>query len=411
MTEGGARVNEALALRLRAVESRNLTFVAPGWPVFWKSARGSLVRDAADREFIDFTSGFGVAAFGHAHPAVALAAAEQGRVLPHGLGDVHPPVVKVELLERLAATVPWPSRTILGLNGSDAVEAALKTALIATGRPGVIAFEGAYHGLIGSALEVTWRREFREPFAARSGRFSRFVSWPEGDGADSLEELERALADGAVGAVIVEPVQGRGGARVPPPGWGAAVSRLTHSRGALLITDEILTGLGRTGSFWAGPTLGFQADILCAGKALGGGWPLSACVGRAEVMEAWPESDGEAIHTATFLGHPVSCAAALAALVASSDPELPDRVLASEGRIRERLGRHAPRGLGLLLGIPCRDAAAARRVVRDALDQGLLILADGVAGDTIMVMPPLTIPAEELDRGLSILEDALAAVA
>lgn len=408
----GRETNAELAHRLRAVESRNLTYVAPGWPVFWRRAAGARVEDAEGKEYVDFTSGFGAAALGHACPEVADAAAAQGALLPHGLGDVHPPVVKVELLERLAGLFGHPVRTILGLNGSDAVEAALKTALLATGRPGVIAFEGAYHGLLGSALEVTWRREFREPFAARSGGWARFAPWPDGDGTRSLEALERELSRGDVGAVIVEPVQGRGGARVPPPGWGAEVTRVTRAAGAVVVADEILTGLGRAGEPpWAAASVGIDPDIVCAGKALGGGWPLSACIGRAELLDAWPESDGEALHTATFLGHPVGCAAARVAL----DLLVSERVRASarsaERTIRDRLAPHGVRGLGLLLGVPCRDAAAAGEVMRRALEEGLLVLADGVAGDTIMLMPPLTIDGADLDRGLGVLERALAAVA
>src|SRR5690606_17988072 len=161
--------SQALAARLARVEWRNVTCLAPEPPIFWERAAAANVWDVDGNRFVDLGAGFGVAAAGHAHPRIAAAVARQAETLLHAMGDVHPAAVKVELLERLAALLPGggPARAVLGSSGSDAVEAALETAALATGRAGVVAFEGAYHGLSLGALDATWRPEFRAPFAAR----------------------------------------------------------------------------------------------------------------------------------------------------------------------------------------------------------------------------------------------------
>jgi 4-aminobutyrate aminotransferase / (S)-3-amino-2-methylpropionate transaminase / 5-aminovalerate transaminase len=296
-------------------------------PIFWEAARGAQVVDADGNRYLDLTGAFGVAVAGHAHPRVVAALEAQARRLVHGMGDVHPPEIKVRLLERLAGLAPWAeTRGFLANSGSEAVEAALKTALLATGRPGILAFEGSYHGLTLGSLATTARLAFREPFQSHLHGGVRFAPFPDAlDGlaapdeelARALDRVEEILAGGGpegvpVGAVILEPIQGRGGVRVPLPGFVAGVVERARAAGAVVIFDEIFTGFGRTGRAlrpclgaggrgWAG-----GADLLCVGKALGGGLPLSACLGRREVMDAWPPSRGEALHTSTFLGHPLA---------------------------------------------------------------------------------------------------------
>jgi 4-aminobutyrate aminotransferase/(S)-3-amino-2-methylpropionate transaminase len=295
----GPRSREA-ARRLRAVESHDVTHVHEGWPVFWEEARGGNVRDVDGNVFLDLTGEFGVALLGHAPgPVVAAVANQAGRLL-HGMGDIHPPRVKLELLERLADLAPWPeSRTVLSSTGSEAVETALKTAQVATGRPGIVAFEGAYHGLTLGALATTDRDHFRARFLDRLYGGVRFVPYPAkgpdgshdpdaagahgaetGDAADrALFELAEALRRGApngdpIGAVLVEPMQGRGGARVPPAGFMADLSRMAREAGAVVIADEVFTGSGRCGAMFASPIVGLEPDLVCLGKALGGGVPL-----------------------------------------------------------------------------------------------------------------------------------------
>lgn len=406
--------SRALAARLAAVESRNVTCIAPEPPIFWERAAGSNVWDADGNRFVDLGAGFGVASVGHAHPRVVEAIARQSGELLHAMGDVHPARVKVELLEALCARFPGgaPARAVLGSSGSDAVETALKTALVATGRPGVVAFEGAYHGLTFGALEVTWRPCFRDPFASRLRApvaFARF-----GD----VEDVRRAAAGlGApVGCVIVEPIQGRGGERIPPRGFLAGLRRLCDAEGWLLVVDEVYTGCGRTGRFFACEHEAVEPDLLCVGKALAGGMPFSACLGRAAVMDAWPVSEGEALHTQTFLGHPPGCAAALATLAVLDDEKLVARAAELGERALARLGAllagtdgvREVRGLGLLLGIELESASHALGACLEALRRGVIALPSGDEGTVVSVTPPLTIEAALLDDALGILAGAIA---
>ncbi len=408
------------AERLSRVETRNITFLDPP-PPFWTEAAGARVRDAAGREYLDFTGAFGVAFAGHRHPLVVERIRGQAERLVHGMGDIHPPAVKVEFLEALTALMPWPeARGILGLSGSDAVEAALKTAQLATGRPGVIAFEGGYHGLTLGALATTDREHFREPFIRRLTGHVHFVPFPStAEGEEVLERVDGLLARErpfATGAVIVEPIQGRAGVRVPPRGFLAELAAIAKSRGALLIADEIFTGMGRTGALLASDHDPVVPDLICLGKALGGGMPLSACMGSAQVMDAWPPSSGEAIHTSTFLGHPVSCSAGLGFLAALRSEELVARAARLGALAVDHLeaalgGCDAVveiRGRGLMLGVELRGRGA-KRAVRRALQRGLILLPAGDDGQVVELTPPATLAPDELEEGLEILVEAIRA--
>jgi 4-aminobutyrate aminotransferase-like enzyme len=416
------------------VESRNVTYVSGGWPVFWEEARGANVRDADGNVYLDLTGAFGVGLLGHGHPGVVEAVQDQAGRLLHGMGDVHPPALKVELLERLAAVLPWPeTRTVLASSGSEAVEVALKTAQVVTGKAGVLAFEGSYHGLTLGALATTSRSLFRKPFEDRLPPGVVFAPFPDPvrhgaeAGPRALARVEELLERGApsgqrIGAVIVEPVQGRAGARVAPHGFMARLSRLAREAGALVIADEIFTGMGRCGEVLASTRVGLDPDLVCLGKALGGGMPLSACAGTAAVMDAWPESAGEAIHTSTFLGHPASCAAGLAVLEAMEMEGTAGRARVLGGRlVRELRARLAGapgvadvRGLGLLLGIELvdgegREPAAGRgaRVAEAALALGVLVLPAGAQGHVVELAPSVDLTDEQVECALDVLDQAV----
>ena len=429
--------SRALGKRLRRAESRNVTFIGDRFPVFWDEALGSNVRDVDGNVYVDLTGAFGVAFAGHRHPRVMGAASDQQRQLVHGMGDIHPPAAKVELLERLARPAPWPeARAVLASAGSEAVEIALKTAELYTGRSGILAFECGYHGLTMGALATTHRDDFRAPFRGRlydGVAFAPFPILPEGVSM-SLAACARAFEDGAragapIGAVLVEPVQGRGGVRIPPPGFFEELSAMARHHDAVIVADEVFTGLGRCGTVFAGPALGLEADLICLGKALGGGFPLSACLGRAEIFDAWPESVGEALHTSTFLGHPVACAASLAFLDLVEDERL-DRRAARMGRrivtrLREKLEgvRHVGevRGLGLLAGVEIVHPApaspgpaeavpwegAGARIAERLLAQGVMVLPAGEHGQVIELTPPATISRDLLDHALDLLARAV----
>jgi len=405
--------SRALAARLSAVESRNVTCLAPQPPIFWERARGANVWDADGNRFVDLGGGFGVANAGHAHPEVVRAVSEQAAELMHAMGDVHPPRVKVELLEALTARFPGggEARAVLGSSGSDAVETALKTAQMATGRAGVVAFEGAYHGLTVGALDATWREDFRTPFQERLADRTCFASY--GDLASVVRVAEDLPFE--IGAVLVEPVQGRGGERVPPPGFLQGLRALCDEWGWLLIADEIYTGFGRTGRWFACEHEDVVPDLLCVGKGLASGMPISACLGRAEVMDAWPASEGESLHTQTFLGHPPSCAAALASMRALEEEkrvehsaELGERILAW---LRAETDGHPAvrevRGLGLMIGIECVAPERAHHACAAALERGFILLPSGDQGRVLSITPPLSIDEEALRAGLRTLLEVL----
>ena len=426
--------SRALAERLRLVESRNVTYLSDDFPVFWEEAKGANVRDVDGNVYVDFTGAFGVSFAGHGHARIQRALVAQSERLVHGMGDVHPPAPKVELLERLSGLAPWEeTRTVLGSSGSEAMEVALKTAELSNGRSGIIAFEGAYHGLTLGSLAVTARPDFRDPFRARLHQGVSFAPYPqtEEEAQVALAEVQRLLSDGVpvggghpnepVGAIVVEPVQGRSGVRIPPPGFLARLAESTRADGSLLIFDEIFTGLGRTGVVFEYEREGVLPDLVCIGKALGGGLPLSACLGSREVMDAWPESGGEALHTSTFLGHPLSCATALAFLDVLEEEQLVARALDLGERMVDRLNEELStvtgvkqiRGRGLLIGIElCSQdggpaAGGGARVAEAALGRGLLVLPAGGQGEVVEIAPPAVTSDAQVDFGITCLVETI----
>jgi 4-aminobutyrate aminotransferase/(S)-3-amino-2-methylpropionate transaminase len=405
--------SRALAERLAAVESRNVTCLVPDAPIFWERARGANVWDVDGNRFVDLSGAFGVSNAGHAHPRVVEAVAAQADRLLHGMGDVHPSGVKVALLEALVARFPGSgaARAVLGSSGSDAVEVALKTAQLATGRAGVVAFDGAYHGMALGALDATHRQDFRAPFAARLADATAFARY--GDAKDVARAADACAAP--VGAVLVEPIQARGGERVPPDGFLRDLRALCDARGWLLIADEVYTGCGRTGAWFACDHEAVVPDLLCVAKGLASGMPISACVGKREVMDAWPVSTGEALHTQTFLGHPPSCAAALASLAVIEEEKLCERAarLGAHAleRLRAALGDAASvadvRGRGLLIGVECAAPEVAASAVASLLARGVIALPSGDDGRVIGLSPPLTIGEAVFYAALDAVADVL----
>jgi 4-aminobutyrate aminotransferase/(S)-3-amino-2-methylpropionate transaminase len=330
--------------------------------VIWAKAEGCRVVLDDGRELLDLTGGFGVAALGHRNPRVMAAIAEQE--VAHALGDLADAVVTARLRERLG-----PCK--LGVTGEDAVEIALRTALLATGRPGIVAFTGAYHGTGLLALAATGFERFRAPFAA----------WLPGPVYRREYGEDPGPLPEDVACAIVEPVQGRAGARVPPDGFLETLRERCDDAGALLIADEIYCGLGRAGALWRS---GDIADVVCTGKALGGGLPLSAALfrrdGLAELWELGPED----VYTHTHVGNPLACAAAH--VVLDEVPGLLERVRAAGDRF-EAAGW---RGAGLL--------RAREGDWEDALARGVLVIPAGEEGSLISATPPLTISDAELDE-------------
>jgi len=435
---------QTLAL-LRRFESRNILHAAPdgSWPIVWERATGVNVWDAEGRKYLDLTAAFGVAAAGHANGRVVRAGQRQMATLLHAMGDVHPHALKAALARELSRLTfeRWSvaadlgrrnarrgqrfrlvrsaatGKTIFCNSGFEAVEAALKTAMLATGRRGVIAFEGGYHGTGYGALNATQRNHFREPFRTQLGDFGCFVPFPTQTA--EIAAVEKAILGHfqkrPIGAILVEPIQARGGIRIPPRPFLPMLRRLCEKQGALLILDEVFTGFGRTGRWFACEHFGVVPDVICLGKALTGGFPMSACVGQGELMDrAWPESSGEAIHTSTFLGHPVGCAMALAQIAEIRRRRLVQRSAAlGEVLLQElRSGKFGGdlvadvRGAGLMAGVELRDVegrpatARALRAIQNLLRLGFILLPEGEHANVISLTPPLTITEGQLRKAI-----------
>jgi 4-aminobutyrate aminotransferase-like enzyme len=321
--------------------------------------------------------------------------------------------------------------SILSSSGAEAVESALKTARLATEKPGVIAFRGAYHGLTYGTLGITDRTEFSAPFRDQIPLTAVHLPFPDKLRGPTEEQALEALQSflkkdgrapaGPIGAILVEPVQGRGGIRIPLPIFLKELRGIAKRYGILLIADEIMTGFGRTGRTFAVEHSGVVPDLLCVGKALANGFPLSACVGLPEVMAAWPPSDGEAIHTSTFLGNPLGCAMALASLKELQSKHLAAKAAAlgkwwKEELLRE-LGDHPRvgeiRGIGLMLGIEfvtdkkslSPDPQWTGHIVTNALKRGLIVLSGGIGRNVLTLTPPLTISKAQLQEATQTLKE------
>ena len=416
-------------------ESRNVTFIeADGsWPIVWERAKGVHVWDAEGKKYLDLTAAFGVAAAGHANPNVVKAGQKQMAKLLHAMGDVHPHALKAQLARELSRLTfeRWAKinrksevgnresgKVIFSNSGFEAVESALKTALLATGKRGVIAFEGAYHGLGYGALNTTHREHFRGPFRSQLREFVSFVTFPNRPEqlAGIENDIRQIFRRGNTGAILVEPVQARGGINVPPPEFLPLLRKLCDEHGALLVLDEIYTGFGRTGKWFACEHSGVIPDLICLGKALTGGFPLSACVGRAGLMDdAWPASSGEAIHTSTFLGHPVGCAMALAQISEIRRLKLCEQSESLGKFLRNELTsiknsklktQNSVRGLGLMVGVELtlpggRPATeAALNAIKSLLHRGYIFLPEGEHGNVISFTPPLTISKAQLSKAV-----------
>lgn len=373
---------------------------------------GSNVLDADGNCYVDLTCGFGALILGHAPPALTDALANQQEVLPMALGDVYASEVKVDACEAIAALFPEAgARVLLGSSGADALTAALKTAMLATGKPGVLAFEGAYHGLSYGPLSLCGLApSFRDPFAASLSPHVSFLQFPDAD--SDLDALEKraleACRDSAagIGAIVCEPILGRGGCVVPPPNFLAMLRRVADETGALLVVDEVWTGLGRSGSILASE--GVVPDVLCLGKGLGAGFPVSACIGKTSVMAAWGAHGGTIIHTATHFGSPLASAAVLVALQEIQEQELPKRAREVGERFAQALRTAGFRvsGKGLMLGVHFSSKAEALRVCSHLLQQGYIVLTGGKRGNVVTITPALNVPEALLDGFVAALSES-----
>jgi 4-aminobutyrate aminotransferase/(S)-3-amino-2-methylpropionate transaminase len=398
-------------------------------PIVVEDARGVTVNDVDGNTFIDFTGGVGCLNVGHSHPQVVAAAQEQLERFSHTDFTIVPYEVYVTLAERLCERVPIgsPSKAAFFNAGTEAIENAVKFARSYTKRPAVIVFEGAFHGRTLLAMTMTSKTH---PYKAGLGPFAPEVyrvpfaqEYRGPDAKTALAALERALvsqvAAESVAAIVIEPVQGEGGFVVAPHEFLEGIRRICDEHGIVLVVDEVQTGFGRTGKLFAIEHYGIEPDLLVLAKSIAAGLPLSGVVGRAEIMDAPPDS---AIG-GTFVGNPVAQAVALAVLDVIEEEGLCERAAAIGDAIRSRMlawqERWDPigdvRGLGAMLAIelvndrttkePAAELATA--VVEEAARNGLLLLKSGIYSNCIRVLTPLVLTDAELDEALGVWEQAL----
>ncbi len=419
--------SQKLIESLKRFEAPGITFIGDVYPVFLKRASGCNVSDVDGNRFLDLTSCFAVSSLGHSVKAVNAAIRRQAKLMMHGMGDVHPNEVKIELAKKLSEITPGNlNQSIFSSTGSEAVESALKTAVMHTKKPGVISFEGAYHGLSYGALAVTQREHFKKPFLKQLGAFSYCAPFPDtrvsGNKASQIsmkavgslvKKARRSKAP--VGAIIIEPIQGRGGIVQAPQDFLKALRGFCDDEKIVFIADEVFTGFGRTGSMFAMDKSAIVPDLLCVGKGMGGGFPISACVGTTRVMYSWGQSTGEAIHTSTFLGNPLGCAVALAVIREIEQKRLVDRSKAMGDLFRKELWKLKEkypliadvRGAGLMIGVELAEAAArgrktlpatakAKAFAADALRHGIIVLLSGPSHNVISITPPFVISEKDI---------------
>lgn len=410
--------------------------ISPVWtrytPIVAERAEGAYVYDQDGTRYLDFTSGIGVTNTGHCHPKVVQAIQEQATKLLHGQANIifHPPLL--QLAEELRTIVPQGLDCFFFSNsGAEAVEGAVKLARHATGRPNVIVFQGSFHGRTAMTMALTTSKTIYRvgyqplpagvfvapyPYAYRYG-------WsPEETEAFCLRELELLLktqtAPSETAAILVEAVLGEGGYVVSPPGFLAGLRRICDEHGFLLIADEIQSGLGRTGKWFAIQHFGVAPDIMTMAKGLASGLPLSGVAARRELMERWIPGS----HGGTYGGNAVACAAAVASIRAIRDEHLLENAQQMGALLMERLRALQSdfpvigdvRGLGLMVaaefkvadGTPATDLAKA--VVKGCLKRHLLLLTCGPWDNTVRWIPPLVVTQEQIEEAVMIFKDALA---
>ena len=396
----GPRARKA-AERLDAAEAPGInTLIGGATAMLWQEALGSNVLDIDGNRYLDLTAGFGVAAVGHRHPVVVSGVKRQADRLLHGLGDVYAHPARLELSERLGSLAPLREpRVYFAASGADAVEIALKTGRLYSGRPGILTFTPAYHGTTLGALQGASRTTFRTPFTEPLENLVHRL--PHGAGIEKVRHLLEQQP--SIGTCLVEPVIGREATRWPPSGWLHGLAATCREHRVVLAVDEIFTAFGRCGEWFLSEEEGVKPDLICCGKALGGGLPIAAVLGEEEVMASW-QTEGEARHTATFVAHPLACAAALAALEVIESEGLVERSRRLGSRFAHRLEplRQHPgvvdvRGTALLWGVELDGRERASRFSRHLLERGLIALAGGASGTVLQIAPPLVVTERQLD--------------
>jgi len=428
------------AERLIKVESPAANTVQKGeTPIFWERTRGANIEDVDGNVFVDMISGFCVAATGHSNPRIVEAMHQQAQKALHSQGVSNPTFVRLQLLEKLAQVAPGNlgvSHIVSG--GAEAVETAYKTARLYAGKPGFMAFHGAFHGKTGTALSLTSRDYYRKPFLPMipgiiHAPFANCYRCPIGHeypGCDlaCAKYVQYILDDPDSGCpplagMIMEPIQGHGGWITPPKEFLQEMRRLCTERGILLVFDEIITGFGRTGSWFAGQTFGVTPDIMAVGKAMASGFPISAMITTKEIASKW----GSAQHSSTFTGHPVGCAAALASIADLEEKNLVQRSKELGAYFKDALQQMQKghpligdvRGVGMMVAVELvKDRKAktpaadeAHHILDKCHNRGVFVNnLGGTFHNVFKFTPPLVITREQMDFALKVFDEAIGQV-
>lgn len=357
--------------------------------------QGASLFDSEGNEYIDCSSGHGVANLGHAHPKVAAAVAEQATKLVT-LFETFPNDQRAALMEKLTALMPGLERVFFCNSGAEANEAAIKFARLSTGRPGIVAAMRGFHGRTLGALSATWNKKYREPFEPLVPEYAHFAF-------NNISALDKAVTE-RTAAVLLEAVQGEGGVYPAEPDFLQAARRICDERGALLVMDEVQSGFGRTGKMFAYQHYDIVPDMVCVAKSLAGGIPMGAVLLGPAVRNLGP-----GLHGSTFGGNPLSCAAAVAALTAIEEEDLPRQAAEKGAYLMDKvralnlpLVREA-RGLGLMVGIELKQKVAP--YIKALQEKRIIALNAGLT--VIRLLPPLVITYEQLDRVVAALAEVL----
>ena len=361
--------------------------------------KGALVWDINGKEYVDCTGSYGVALLGHSHPKVVEAIRKQAeRLISCHAGFYND--MRTEFLQKLVSITPKGlDKAFLSNSGAEAVECAIKLARKFSGKPEIIAMMGAFHGKTMGALSATWDKKYREPFKPLVPEFKHVPP-------DDLEKVREAITE-KTAAVLVEPIRGEGGIRVPPNGFLPGLREICDETGVLLIFDEVQTGFGRTGKIFACEHWNIVPDILCLAKSVAGGLPLGITIAKENIMSSLKVGE----HTTTFSGSPLVCAAACAAINVLVEEKLPERAAMLGRYFKEKLevlrARHKivreVRGLGLMLGMELRFDVL--NIILKCMERGVLVLDAG--RNILRFLPPLVIEREHIDRVIDILDTVM----
>ncbi|MDR5695783.1 MAG: 4-aminobutyrate--2-oxoglutarate transaminase [Armatimonadota bacterium] len=407
-------------------------------PAVIERAEGAILVDVDGNRFIDLAGGIGCMNVGHSHPKVVQAVIDQVQRFTHTDFSIAPYAPYIELAKRLSTLAPGstPKQAVFFNSGAEAVENAVKIARAYTRRPAVLVFEGAFHGRTYMAMTMTskvvpYKLHFG-PFVPEVYRLPYPYPYRCPLGSDrcteyALDALERAFVTMVhpeqVAAVVIEPVLGEGGFVVPPKDFLPALREICDEHGILLVVDEVQTGFGRTGKFFAIEHFQVEPDLITVAKSIAAGLPLSGVIGKRRILQEIPENS----IGGTFVGNPVSCAAALAVLDVIEEEHLLQRAEVIGRRMRERFEAMAERvsligevrGLGAMVGIELvkdRSTKApatqeTRQILQQAMERGVLVVKAGIYDNVIRVLSPLVITETQLDEALDVLEEAIASVA